>query len=61
MKPVEEASQRIGCREPGPWLMAMLMYGGGLRPMKCCRLRVKDLDLSRNQFLIRAGKGDQDR
>lgn len=41
--------------------MAMLMYGGGLRLMECCRLRVKDPDLAHNQLLVRGGKGDKDR
>ncbi len=41
--------------------MAMLLYGAGLRVMECCRLRVKDIDFSRNQIVIRAGKGDKDR
>ena len=31
-------------RGPGimPWLMASLMYGGGLRLLECAELRVKD-------------------
>lgn len=29
--------------------------------MECCRLRVKDIDFSRNQIVVRAGKGDKDR
>jgi len=46
----------------GPsWLMAMLLYGAGLRLMECCHLRIKDVDFSRNQIVIRAGKGDKDR
>jgi integron integrase len=44
-----------------PRLMAILLYGGGLRLMECCRLRVKDIDFSRNEIVIRAGKGDKDR
>ena len=44
-----------------PRLMAILLYGGGLRLMECCRLRVKDVDFSRNEIVIRAGKGDKDR
>jgi integrase len=44
-----------------PWLLAMLLYGGGLRLMECCRLRVKDIDFSRNQIVVRGGKGDTDR
>jgi integron integrase len=44
-----------------PQLMAILLYGAGLRLMECCRLRVKDIDFSRNEIVIRAGKGDKDR
>jgi integron integrase len=43
------------------WLMATLLYGAGLRLMECCRLRVKDLDFARNQIVVRAGKGNNDR
>jgi integron integrase len=42
-------------------LMARLLYGCGLRLMECCRLRVKDLDLVRNQIMIRQAKGAKDR
>jgi len=42
-------------------LMGELMYGSGLRLMECCRLRVKDVDLDRNQLVVRMGKGDRDR
>ncbi len=43
------------------WLMASLMYGAGLRVMECLRLRVKDVDLSYRQILVRDGKGEKDR
>ena len=42
-------------------LMASLMYGAGLRLMECLRLRVQDLDFSRNEILVRDGKGAKDR
>ncbi|MDB2526555.1 integron integrase [Mariniblastus sp.] len=42
-------------------LMASVMYGSGLRVMECCRLRVKDIDFSRSQILVRQGKGGKDR
>jgi integrase len=37
--------------------MARLLYGAGLRLLECCRLRVKDVDLERNQILKHGGKG----
>jgi len=43
------------------WLIASLLYGAGLRVMECLRLRVKDLDLSYRQVLVRDGKGEKDR
>ncbi len=44
-----------------PKLMATLLYGGGLRLLECCQLRVKDVDFARNQVVVRRGKGDKDR
>ena len=44
-----------------PYLAAALMYGSGLRLMECLRLRVKDIDFSYNQVMVRSGKGDKDR
>src|SRR5262245_62807793 len=49
-------------RLSGPtWLMACLLYGAGLRVLECCRLRIQDVDLGRNQIVVRGGKGDKDR
>jgi integron integrase len=42
-------------------LVALLLYGSGLRLMEALRLRVKDLDFGANQITVRAGKGDRDR
>jgi integron integrase len=42
-------------------LMAGLLYGTGLRREECCRLRVHDLDLGRQQVIVRHGKGGKDR
>ncbi|MBN1480492.1 integron integrase [candidate division KSB1 bacterium] len=43
------------------WLMAMLMYGAGLRLLECLRLRVKDVDFHYQQILVRDAKGEKDR
>lgn len=43
------------------WLIASLLYGSGLRLMECLRLRVKDIELTRRQLVIRDGKGAKDR
>ena len=42
-------------------LMAVMLYGAGLRLLECCRLRVKDVDFSTNQITICDGKGGKDR
>ena len=57
----EEVKKVLGSLSGTPWLMTMLLYGAGLRLMECCRLRVKDIDFSRNEIIIRSGKGDKDR
>ena len=44
-----------------PRLIAMLMYGGGLRVSEAVQLRVKDVDLARGEVVVRRGKGDKDR
>ena len=41
-------------------MMANLMYGAGLRLMECLRLRVQDVDFSRNEVTVRDGKGAKD-
>jgi len=43
------------------WLVASLLYGTGMRLMECLRLRVKDIDFSRSEILVRDGKGFKDR
>ncbi len=44
-----------------PRLVATLLYGSGLRLLEALRLRVKDVDLARNEILVRDGKGQKDR
>jgi integron integrase len=43
------------------WLIANLLYGSGLRLMEAMRLRVKDLNLQRNEIIVRDAKGSKDR
>lgn len=57
----EEVKSVLSGLSGAPWLMAMLLYGAGLRLLECCRLRVKDIDFAQNQIVVRAGKGDKDR
>ena len=42
-------------------LMASILYGSGLRLTECLNLRVKDIDFSLNEIIVRGGKGDNDR
>ena len=42
-------------------LVALLLYGSGLRLTECLTLRVKDLDLARGEIRVRQGKGGRDR
>lgn len=41
--------------------MAQLLYGSGMRLMECLRLRVKDVDFTRREIMVREGKGAKDR
>jgi integron integrase len=42
-------------------LVALLLYGSGLRLLEALSLRVKDVDLASGEILVRGGKGDKDR
>jgi integrase len=44
-----------------PRLLAVLLYGAGLRLLECARLGVKDVDFATTQVVVRSGKGDRDR
>jgi integron integrase len=56
-----ECSRLFAAMDGTSRLMAELMYGSGLRLIELLRLRVKDVDLSRMQVIVRAGKRDKDR
>jgi integron integrase len=57
----EEVRAVLGELDGVSRLMALLLYGAGLRLLECCRLRIKDVDFETNQLLIRDGKGSKDR
>jgi integron integrase len=57
----QEVRSIFGFLDSSDWIMIMLLYGAGLRLMECLRLRVKDIDFTTNQIVVRAGKGDKDR
>lgn len=58
---ISEVQQMLGHLDGEVGLIARLLYGGGLRLMEGVRLRVKDVDFSRNEIVIRDGKGQKDR
>jgi integron integrase len=58
---VDEVSRVMSHLTGDKWLVAMLLYGGGLRLLEALRLRVKDLDFERGEITVREGKGDKDR
>ncbi len=57
----DEVRAALGHHTGVPRLMALLLYGAGLRVLECARLRVQDVDFASNQIVVRAGKGDRDR
>ena len=57
----EEVRTVLEQLDRAPRLMALLLYGAGLRLLECCRLRIKDVDFATNQITIRDGKGSKDR
>ncbi len=58
----QEESRRLLAAMPVRYtLVARLLYGTGLRVMEGVRLRVKDVDFSAGQIVVRDGKGANDR
>ena len=57
----DEVKSILASLEGTKRLIAMLLYGSGLRLLECLTLRIKDIDLASNQITVRGGKGDKDR
>jgi len=59
----EEVGRLFAALEDGDEVASVLrlLYGTGMRLMEGVRLRVKDVDFSRNEILVRDGKGAKDR
>lgn len=57
----EDAWRVIDALSGSSQLLAILMYGSGLRVTEAVSLRVKDVDLKMRSLTVRAGKGDKDR
>jgi integrase len=56
-----ETAALLGAMRGTTWLMAALIYGGGLRVSECCQLRIKDVDFDQGLIFVRGGKGAKDR
>ena len=57
----EEVRAVLGQLSGTMGLIALLLYGGGLRLMECLTLRVKDVDLAGGELRLRRAKGGKDR
>jgi integron integrase len=56
-----EVRALLGAMSGTMGLMASLLYGTGMRLMEGLRLRVKDVEFSRREIIVREGKGNKDR
>ena len=56
-----ETRELLGAMSGTMGLMASLLYGTGMRLMEGLRLRVKDVEFSRREIIVREGKGNKDR
>jgi integron integrase len=57
----EEVRELLGALTGTPHLVAILLYGSGLRLLEALQLRVKDLDFATGEIMVRRGKGAKDR
>ena len=62
LEELERPMRRVRAAAPIRYALLMrLLYGTGLRVMEGVRLRVKDVDFSAGQIVVRDGKGFKDR
>jgi integron integrase len=57
----DEVRRLLDALSATPRLVAMLLYGAGLRLNEALELRVKDVDMDRSQIVVRQAKGRKDR
>jgi integron integrase len=57
----EEVARVLGRLRGTRDLVGRLLYGTGMRIMEALRLRVKDVEFSRREIVVRDGKGGKDR
>ena len=58
---VAEVRQVLDALTGVPRIVAMLLYGAGVRLQECLELRAKDLVFERGEITVRRGKGQKDR
>ncbi len=56
-----EVRSLLGRMEGIPKLVALLLYGSGMRVLECLRLRVKDVEFAHGRITVRDAKGGRDR
>src|SRR5205814_8916857 len=57
----EEVRAVLGRMRGTARLVALLLYGSGLRVLEALTLRVKDIDFGRGEIVVRRGKGARGR
>lgn len=57
----DETAAVLAATSSTPGLFLRLLYGSGMRLSEGLNMRVKDLDIDRQQIIVRGGKGDKDR